>query len=553
MEQDELNEKKEKISKLIGNREKLLFLAVFAFGIILRLYYFFLTKDQPLWWDEADYMAYAKNIAGIDNFWSLSPQHESIYPYLAALFFKLSISEPFIRFFLALLPSIIILFLTYKICITVYNDKRIALISTFLMAVFWELLFNNMRFQIENLAMVFAFLSIYIFFKGYENKQKFFKIDPKWALPVVGFLVVLTYTIRRGFFIFGFFFLFYMLFTKNIKDLIKDKYNWFALLVVVLLIILSELFVFTSPVSEIAGTYHTQGATFNLIPLQIFNVYFDDTSNNISVLFYLFYIGAIIIIANLLLSVGYIKKSEINLKPDLFWILTIVVTLGYFLFYQMRIDNVGDPRWYYPLLLGGFVCISKSTLFIADFIKKYNKILSVIFIIGIIGYGGFYELQHADMIIKNKLTSYQGIKDASLYIKEISNSDDIIISVPTSQPAYYAERQVAYPAYFLNKTSSSETTFEEFLQKVQKNESVKYIIVTFSEPNHPDWMRHDEFIQDQITGQMTYSKISIPFSQTTIDFATGAQNIPPEVSYGNIKFKLLEIYGDAFVYEIVRV
>jgi len=551
MEQDEINKKKEEISKFLENREKFFIYAILAFGIILRLYYFFMTRDQPLWWDEADYMAYAKNLAGIDNFWSISAQHESIYPYIAALFFKFSISEPVIRFFLALLPSLIVLFLTYKICMTVYADKRIALISTFLMAVFWEFLFNSMRFQIENLAMVFAFLSIYVFFKGYEKKEKFFKIGSKWALPVVGFLVVLTYAIRRGFFIFGFFFLFYLLFTKNIKDLIKDKYNWIALIVVVLLIALSEFFVFTSPISEVAGTYHTQGATFNLIPFQIFNVYFDDISNNINVLFYLFYLGAIIILANLLLAVGYFKKSENDLKSDLFWILTIVITLGYFLFYQMRIDNVGDPRWYYPLLLGSFVCISKSTLFIADFFKKYNRMLSILVVVVLVGYGGFYELQHADMIIKQKLPSYQGIKDASLYIQEISNPNDIIVSVPNSQPAYYAERQIAYPAYFLNKTSNSDTTFEEFMQKLQQNQSVKYMIVTFSEPNHPDWMRHDEFVQDS-NGQLAYSKISIPFAQTAIDFTTGQQDIKPEVTYGNIKFRLLKVYEDAFVYEIVR-
>jgi hypothetical protein len=33
-----------------------IFIALIIFAGALRLYYFYLTKDQPLWWDEAEYM-----------------------------------------------------------------------------------------------------------------------------------------------------------------------------------------------------------------------------------------------------------------------------------------------------------------------------------------------------------------------------------------------------------------------------------------------------------------------------------------------------------------
>lgn len=559
MEQEELSNKKEtnyqeRVSKWLNDKNNLIFLAIITFGIIVRLYYFFLTKSQALWWDEADYMAYAKNLSGVENFWNLSPQHESLFPYIVSFFFRLGISEPVIKLCLEIIPSILLLFLTYKICLMAYNNQKIALISTFLLATFWEILFNSMRFHLENIALFFAFLSIYIFFKSYENREKFFKLDPKWSLPVVGFLVVLTYVLRRGFFIFGFFFLFYLLFTKNIKFLIKDKYNWIAILVVLSLLVLSELFLFSSPIGEIAETYNTQGATLNLIPFQVFNSYFQDINQNIDILLYLFYFGAIIVLINLFLSMGYFTKTENkNLKADLFWMLTIIITLSYFIFYQKRITDIGDPRWYYPLLLGSFICISRAAVSISDYIKNYNKLFSILFLIAIIGYGGFYEMQHADMIIKNKIPSFQGIREASIYLKEISSPEDIIISVPTSQPAYYAERQVVYPAYFLNKTSNSDTTLEEFIQVVEGNLSVKYIIVTFSEPNHPSWMRQEEYSQDPNTGQTVYSKWIIPFAQTTIDFTTGQQDIKQEVSYGKITFKLIKVYEDTFVYEIIRI
>ena len=75
-------------SEWIKDNHNKVFLGILILGIIIRLYYFFITKDQPLWWDESDYMAYAKTLAGVGSTnWIVSPQHNSLFPY----FFSYSI------------------------------------------------------------------------------------------------------------------------------------------------------------------------------------------------------------------------------------------------------------------------------------------------------------------------------------------------------------------------------------------------------------------------------------------------------------------------------
>ncbi len=543
------NPHKEKLKLWLKEPENLFFIGILIFAIAFRLYYFFLTKSQPLWWDEADYMAYAKHLAGVENGWQITPQHSSLFPFIAAAFIKIGFSEEMIRLFLSVLPSILVIYLTYKVCLLMYHNKKIALISMFLMAVFWEFLFNSFRFHIENLALVFIFLAIYSFWKGYEHKQKIFKIiGSNWAVPLTAIFLVLAYAIRRSFVLFIPAFGIYLLLSRPIKPLLKDKYNWVAAIVFIILLIIVELFVFSSPVTDVAETYYKKDTPFSLLPLQIFDIYFVSESNYwLSSLYFLFLAGAVLLVFNLIFSFGYFKQQEgaSKLKSDLFVVLAIIITLGWFLFIQRReAGNIGDPRWYYPLLLGSIVCISRAAVTITDQIKKHSRLISITFLILIIGYGGYYEMQHAGAIIDGKIPTYEGVKQASLFLKDISQPTDTIFSVPNSQPSYYAERKVVTPQQFTGSESNMQTTFEQFMAELKKpeNSNVKYLLVSFSEPGHPPWMLTP-----------SQQSIQIPFLDTTLDMSGANQHVIKESkSYGNIEFKLLTIKEDTFVYEIIR-
>jgi len=548
-----INNKKENLEKWLLDKHNWVLIGIIVLAIAIRIYYFSLTKSQPLWWDEADYLAYAKNLAGFNVSWIVTPQHNSIFPYLVALFFKIGFSEAIIKFILEIIPSILVVFLTYLISITLYNSKKIALISTFLMAVFGEILFNSMRFHLEAPALLFGLLSIYVFFKGYERKEKIFgKISYQLAIPITVVLVILTYSIRRGYFLFGFFFLFYMLATKNWKELAKDKYNWIGLAIAIFLLILIEMFVFTASITQVAGTYTHQDVPLNLSSLDVFRSYFTDFINGISVLFYLFYFGLVLMFAKSFIYFRKIRSVRFNeVKSDIFILLTIIITLSYFIFIQ-RATDFGEPRWYFPLLLGTFICISQGTIFLSDFIKKHNKKLAIALIIILIVYGGYYQVKYTDAVIVPKVTSFEGIKEAGLFIKSHSSQTDKVISVPAPQPAYYAERDIIRPFELFENKSNKDIAFDEFLNKIKDREDIRFIIVTFSEPNHPQWMRYDEYYARPDNGQNILIAWHIPFMNSSVNLLTGESDLKQEQTYGNITFKFAYGRNDAFVYEIIH-
>jgi len=549
----ETSKTSEKIKSWLKDKNNLAFLGILILAIALRLYYFNITKSQPVWWDESDYLAYAKNLAGQGSTWQVTPHHNSLFAFILALMLKLSFSEPVMKFLLELIPALLILFLVYKICRLMYKDPRIALISTLVFTVTADFLFQNMRFHTEVPALLFAYLAFYTFFKGYEKKEKIFSlINHNWAIPLTVLFTLITYSIRRGFFFFGLFFLVYMFLTKDIKSLFKDKYNWIALAIALILFFAVESLVFTAPVTTTAGLFYNADIPLSWVQLGIFESYFGNPYNLMLSTFYLlFVVGLLVSISDLIFSFGFFKKPELSSekKFNLFNFIAIILTLSFFLFYS-RSDATGEARWYYPLLLSSIIMLVYGALTLYAFIKKYSKIVGVIIIVLLIGYGCYYELSFANTLIKQKATTYEGIKDAGLFLNQISSPSDTIISVPMPQAAYYAERDVKNPARLLNVSSNADVSLEMFLNALRKpeNSNVKYLIVTFTEPGHPDWMQ-----KTTVTNQGTFATWQIPFMDTTIDFTTGQQpNIVPSKKYGNLEFKFLIVKQDAFVYEIIR-
>ena len=139
-----------------------------------------------------------------------------------------------------------------------------------------------------------------------------------------------------------------------------------------------------------------------------------------NIYFYLFLIGIIFIFINLLIYLGHIKKEKNKkVRGDLFAVILVIFTLANFIFI---LRTFGEERWYLPLALGAFIAVSQGILLIGDSIKKYSKIIGIIFIILLIALGGYYQVKNADPIIKNKISSFEGIKEASFYLKELSSN-----------------------------------------------------------------------------------------------------------------------------------
>ena len=541
-----INLRKEKIKNWLKDKSNLTFIGILILAIIVRLYLFSLTKTQALWWDEAGYLAYAKNLAGFDISWIISAEHNSLYPYLVAGLFKIGFGEVAIKFLLQLIPSVLSVVIIYFLASEMYEDKRIGLVAAFLMSVFWVHLFNTTRFHVDIPGLFLGLLAVYVFWQGYEKKEKIFrKINPKWAIPLTAILVVLSYSIRRGYFLFGFFILAYVALTKNWKELVKDKYNWAGLILGLILIFIVEKTIFISGIGDLSGTYFHEELPINFLPLKVFESFFK-IGSQWNVAFYLFILGLILLAGKISLSFGHIKNNK-EVKADIFNILAIIITLAFFILILRTPNGFGEERWYLPLAFSALICVSRAGTFISDLIKPYNKVVAVIILVALIGIGGYYQYNMSNELIKSKVNSYSGIREMSLFLKETSNKEDVIWTLGQPQVEYYSERKTVNAWKWVNASRESEEHFYQTMDKLNEEESVRYLLITFSESGYPVWARKVSYASN---GQTPIWEI--PFIETKIDYSTGQQQINQEGSYGDLTFKLINIKQEVFLYEIVR-
>ncbi|MDP3966498.1 MAG: hypothetical protein Q8Q04_03125, partial [archaeon] len=117
-----------KIQNFLKEPTNAVLVGVLLFAFIIRLYFFALTKSQPLWWDEAVYGSLAKNV--LTSIWDGTDliNHESIIrPPLFVLAWAglllLKIPETATRFILEIIPSTLSVLFVYLIGKEIFNKK----------------------------------------------------------------------------------------------------------------------------------------------------------------------------------------------------------------------------------------------------------------------------------------------------------------------------------------------------------------------------------------------------------------------------------------------
>ena len=192
---------------------------------------------------------------------------------------------------------------------------------------------------------------------------------------------------------------------------------------------------------------------------------------------------------------------------------------------------MGEARWYFPMLLACFMCIGRGASAIMNLVKGNGKAFVIAFVALLLLFGGFMQYQQTDMLVNAKLPSYNGIKQASLYVETQTVPGDLYAAVPSSQPAYYSEREVWH--------IEPNLTLENFVSECKKGD-IKFVAVTFAEPWHPEWMIY--------TAQQGIWEI--PFTNTTLDFNTGGEDIKGVALHDTVTFQLEGIFDETFLYRV---
>lgn len=454
--------KKNHVKKWLENKYNLGFVAILVFSAVLLLYYFSITSQQPLWWDEAEYMSIAKAWSS-DLKYDIDPARPPLFSFFASLLMRLGMTETMIKFFIVLLPAFLAIFFTYFLVKEMY-DKKVALLATFITSVSWIHIFYAMRMMTDSIGLLFGILAFYFFWKGYVNNKG------KKYIWFTGIFIALSFLIRLTGILYGVILVLFLFLTERFKPL-KNKNLW--LLILFFILFISPYFLwsqsnFGTPLAFRKG-YTGPG---NNPPgwYMIRHVY--DYPERIFFIFFL--IGLLTLIPMFLTLDKLLLKKDKTYYNNFFVFLLVIFILFFFIYFLRLAEN----RWLIAMSLSIFIISAKGILLAYKFISKNaGKIIAVTVLVIILFLGAYYQLKHADMIIQIKKDSYLPVKEAGLWIKQNSEKDDVVMAISQPQITYYSERETA------RFDSWTEQQFEEFL----KEKNPKYLVASIFEKQHPDW------------------------------------------------------------------
>jgi len=445
---------KKKFSSLIKDNYDKILIVLLIVAFVIRLLIFIKTMNQPLWWDEGDYLSAAKKWGlglNIRDMWYY--RRGFLWPAIGAVFFKLGLGEIGIRFFTVLLSTGLVA-LSYSVIAKMF-DKKTALLVSVGIIFSWISLFCTSRILTEIPATFLLFIALLFFWKGYVLKEgnKF--------LYLFGIFYALSLLIRFQFAMFAFpFFIF--IFTREKFKFVRNKHIWitvglaFAVLIPFFIMYWTHYGnIFTDILSHYFGV---QGVSNNTGYLErtsatLFSYFKDLPYMLTKSIFVLFIIGIFLFFQDMIFGIDKIFKNE-EVQKKLFVFLWIVVTflvLGY-------ITDYVEQRYILPTLPFIFLIAVSPLIKLGDILNKhYTKVskktayilsVLVLLLLLIVSLGSIQSnYSWANSLIDTKLPSYSEIQQAGLWIKENSNPTDVIISQSYPQITYYAERSTYSPNY----------------------------------------------------------------------------------------------------------
>lgn len=472
----------------LKSRDNQLLALLMLFTIIIRLYYFFKLGNQPIWWDEGDYLSVAK-------IWALDlvrPEWMHIFtgmrplvmPLLWAAMIKIGLNELTIRFFTLFIPSIATIYLTYAIGRDLYT-KKIGLIAGLLMSFYWVHLFYTFRLLTDIPALFFGMLTIYFFW------SKYIKEGAVRGLYWACFFGVLTFSTRFPHASILFMcFLFLLLIEK--KEFFRKKINWKA--IGLLLLFLSPFIIYLISTNFYVIQFYfgerSRDITTSVSYLQsVNNIAFDLVPSllglnqvfikNILLIFLI--IGLFSFYKFFIYLDVFWKQENKKFNSDFFVLLWIIIQAMIYIV----IFRAANDRWLLMTMPALFFIIAKGFNSTYHYLKKYSKTLSIILIIFLILFAGYSQLNHAHNLIETKKETYKEVMLAGLWLKENTPKDTKIITSSIVQNEYYSERDTySFSTYF--PENSSESTAKHLFEKKVEEIKPDYLILNIVQRT-PDW------------------------------------------------------------------
>jgi hypothetical protein len=446
------------IKKQLKKPEIIAIIIILISIFIVGIYYFNLTKNQALWYDEGTYLGKANQLAFGTPMYPISAGRALLEPFIWSFLFKIGFSEVGLRF-LKILLALIIVFLVYNIGKEMFN-KWIGLFAAFSLAANWVFWYTNTRMFPDEIGIFFWMLLVYLFYKGFickESKPIYaWMVGPVFALGIYARELNIYFAPVAG--------LYFIISSKF--DIFKNKNFWIAVFLMIIMFLPFFYYYqtnFGNPVENIiyraktikyvaadqaAGIYEPSEG-----PINGWNFIKNSKDYMGGLLIILFIIGLPIFL-NLILGLDmYIKGKIPEQNVNLFLLLLIFVPF----FMNIVFVKVYDERYLYQTYPALFYVAGNGMYFIFNLLKKYSKIIGIIVVAGVLIMIPFYsfviswgggpvtsQFERGDSLIKGKINSYWQAQAAGLWLKDNSDKNDRILAFTDSPPQinYYSKRDV---------------------------------------------------------------------------------------------------------------
>lgn len=455
---------------------KILFVFIILL-IILKFYWFFQTLEQPLWWDEADYMNMAKAYIGKGDYWKYNTWFTGsdvvrpiLLPATISLILLAGLSETAVRFFV-LLCSIISVPLIYGVG-KLFFDKKTALFSSIILGTFWSFNFYTYRILVELPLVMLWLLTIYTFFYAYFNNKN-------WKYFVVaGIFLAFSFLMKYSSWLLVFIILIYLVVTEKFAILKNKKVMLFFVSALVALI---PFFIYEyslygnilAPFAKVAGETRAERC------ISILASFFEQLKYSFYSTKISFLLLSILGLFSLLLSFFFLYNKiteKMALSNKLFFIFIWILFSA--IFFAFFVTDIGcpnmpiDERYYFVFYPALFLLAGKGCAFIYEKIKHYDKTFAVVVIILLLGFGCYQNITLTKSNIEAKKDSppYSQFKQAGLFIKENTGPNDkVMLLEEVAEISYYSERN------FIHIWGDNETGLSEKI----KAEKPKYVVLSF--------------------------------------------------------------------------
>ncbi|MEK6937112.1 MAG: glycosyltransferase family 39 protein [Nanoarchaeota archaeon] len=459
-----------KIKDFFKDKHNIALILVLLFALIIRMYFFFNTLDQPLWWDESQYAEQAKKLGQnleTNDIWYY--RRTMLLSIFWSFFYKIGLGETALRF-TELLFSLLLVYSTFLIGKEMFN-KKVGLFAAFGVSVSSVIIFETSRLLTSVPSTSMMMLAIYFFYKGYLKNYNVKQIY------LFGLFAALSLNIRFAAFL--------SIFSFGIIYLIKEKGKFWKqkqliasfLLILVLLAPFFYLYSKNYPLGIRDFVKHYSVSVPEEDALLLGNkglfIYLKALPDNLSLLLFLAFIFGVFLLLDFVLAPDYLFKDT-NLQRNLFLFLFIIPPF----FYHSTKSLYLEERYLIGILPVIFIIAGYGLYKVYTYTQSHNKyiVLSLVLIFLIVVAG--LQITKASKIINDRKDSYQQVKEAALWMKSNSNPGNTIISNSIPQNQYYSglstyyledekEIQKLKPKYYV--VSIYERSAQVFLEYPEKN------------------------------------------------------------------------------------